>query len=247
MAERLSTHLRESLGLNLHAAQVYLAALELGSGSITQLAKKARIPRTSAYSSVEHLLERGFLLEFRKGKQMLYVPAAPEKLLERLHEQESRLQQALPALSRLAERRRIEPQIRVIPGEEGIRTVLREILADKRPFRAMVAVADLRVLMADYFEGFIQKRAHARLRVHLLTNRTPYSLHLKTSDAAQFRATRFFGDADTFHTATYIFGDKVAWISIQDDPPMTVIMEDDGIAKTHAMTFDQLWEQADRA
>ncbi|OGG59233.1 hypothetical protein A2765_03350 [Candidatus Kaiserbacteria bacterium RIFCSPHIGHO2_01_FULL_56_24] len=235
------------MGLTLHEAQVYLAALELGSGSITQLAKKARIPRTSAYSSVEHLLEQGFLLAFQKGKQSLYAATTPDRLISRLHEQENRLQQVLPLLSRLAERRRIEPKIRVIPGEEGIRTVLREILEEKRPFRAMVAVHDLRTLMADYYEGFIRKRAERRLRVHLLTNRTPYSLRLKANDGEQFRTTRFFGDTDAFHTATYIFGDKVAWISIQDDPPVTVIMEDDGIAKTHALTFDLLWERADRS
>lgn len=245
MPERTTTKLRQSLGITLNEAKVYLAALELGHASMTQIAKKARMARTSAYSVVEHLLERGFLMEYQQGKKVHYVATPPEKLVHKLHEQEEKMQRLVPLLQKLNEKRRVEPRIRVITGDEGVREVLREILAEKRPFRAMTAVTDMRIRLEDEFDDFIKQRAKQRLKVHLLTNRSSYTQKMKAQDGNALRVTRFLPTEKEIHTATYIFGNKVAMIGIQDEPPVSVIIEDPSIAKTHELTFDLLWRIAE--
>lgn len=244
-APKLTKPLKQVLGLTQKESATYLAALELGATSMTELAKKAKMPRTSVYGIVQRLVEQGLLIVFRKPGHHLYVPVSPAKLLGRIGEQREQFQAILPALQQLADKRTVVPDIRVIEGEEGVKTTLREILEEKRPFRAIVCIADMQYLMAEYFEDFITKRIEKRLKIQLLTNRDATSRKLKQQDGQELRETRFLPIEKQFHTANYIFGNKVALLSLKQDPPVTVIIDDPEIAHTHEMYFDLLWNQAE--
>src|SRR3989344_3918316 len=167
-----------SLGLSDRECRIYLAALALGVAPITEIAKGARIPRTSAYGTIQRLSERGLLEFYRKRGRQYYAPRSPEKLLSTLTEQREAFSALLPRLKELARHRAARPIVRILEGNEGIRTVLREILDERRPFRGIVGVQDMRVLIEDYFEDFIRRRISQRLHVQLLTNRDAYSLQL---------------------------------------------------------------------
>lgn len=245
IVKKLTKPLQEALGLSPKESAVYLAALELGAASMTKLAKKAKMPRTSAYTIVSELVEQGFLTVFRKPGHHLYVPVSPTKLLGRIGEQQEHFQRMLPTLQKLANKHTLIPDVRVIEGEEGVKTTLREILEEKRPFRAIVCIADMHHLMEAYFDDFITKRIKQRLKVQLLTNRDITSQKLKQFDGKELRTTRFLPIEKQFHTANYIFGNKVALLSLKQDPPVTVIIDDADIAHTHAMYFDLLWETAE--
>lgn len=245
IVKKLTPPLKEALGLSQKESAVYLAALELGATSMTKLAKKAKIPRTSAYTIVRGMVEQGLLTVFRKPGQHLYVPVSPGKLLGRISEQREQFQTLLPTLQKLANKHTLIPDVRVIEGEGGVKTALREILEEKRPFRAIVCVADMHHLMETHFDDFITKRIKQRLKVQLLTNRDVTSRKLKQLDGKELRTTRFLPIEKQFHTANYIFGNKIALLSLKQDPPVTVIIDDADIAHTHEMYFDLLWEGAE--
>lgn len=96
----------------------------------------------------------------------------------------------------------------------------------------------------SHFKEFIHKRIRQNLKVQLLTNRTEAALRLKATDAQELRETRFVPKEYNFHTAEYIFGGSVAIISLKQNPPTALLIEDPDIARTHIMHFELLWKQA---
>ena len=58
----MNSDLLTNLGLSEKSAQVYVAALSLGTSSVQTLAKKSGLKRPTAYSYIEELLQEGLSL-----------------------------------------------------------------------------------------------------------------------------------------------------------------------------------------
>ena len=70
----------EQLGYSPAEASVYLAALELGASSATDIAKKARIPRTSVNLIIAALNKKGLISAYIQRKRKIWSAENPEKL-----------------------------------------------------------------------------------------------------------------------------------------------------------------------
>jgi HTH-type transcriptional regulator, sugar sensing transcriptional regulator len=68
------------LGISKKEAEVYLAALQLGESTVQQIAKKAEINRTTAYTHIKNLIARGLINTNEKFGRQVYVAEKPEKL-----------------------------------------------------------------------------------------------------------------------------------------------------------------------
>ena len=82
------------------------------------------------------------------------------------------------------------------------------------------------------------------MRIKLLANRSSDSEDLKRSDIKELRQTRFVPNEYSFDTANYIFGDKIAILSLKQEPFVAVLIDDKAIAKTNKMYFDLIWKMA---
>ena len=70
--ESIQKHLEE-VGLSAKAARVYLALLQLGSGTVQDVASRAGIVRTTCYPLLEELQKRGLVSTTRSGKKAVFV------------------------------------------------------------------------------------------------------------------------------------------------------------------------------
>lgn len=236
----LSMHKRlqeiaEDIGLNRREARVYLALLSHPESSLAEVARITLIPRMSCYVILRNLFQKGFVDVLVKKRRRYFVAVHPQKILERLERRAGEWKGALPRFERHMHMGPATPRVRFFEGREGIRAVFRRILDEKRPFAAITSIDDMERINRTYFEDFIGKRIQQRLRVRLLTNRTPSALRLKQTDFRDLRETRFLPSSCRFHTAEYIFGDAVALVSFQQAHPVALIIEDSEIAKTHMM------------
>ena len=69
-----------SLGISKKAANVYLAALALGTASVQDIARKVGIKRPTAYLHIEELLRYGILEKVPYNKRFYYRAADPQFL-----------------------------------------------------------------------------------------------------------------------------------------------------------------------
>lgn len=240
---RLDTILK-NVGFSEREARVYLGLLSLGESNVKKMADKANLPRTSIYTPIKNLLDKGFLAFYKKKGRNYYVAVRPREALKIIEERLGGFKENLLRFEALSVREHINPKIRFFVGKEGIRLVLNLILEEKRPFLAVTCIEDMQNIAQDYFEDFIERRIRQNLQVKLLTNRSPESEALRREDDKSLRETRFVPHEYHFNTANYIFGDNVAILSLQQEPATAILVEDAAVAETHRMYFDLIWKMA---
>ncbi len=231
----------ERLGYSPHEAAVYLSALALAGSTETELAANAGLPRTTVASVVLSLRKKGLMTAYLKGRRRMWSAEDPARLLSSLTEREAALRTALPALHALRRGKEAPRSFRVYEGIEGIRHILADIVASKHHVRAILPWDDWVALLGMRLVGrFASVRKRHFLRIHILVPRTKLSLGLAASDGVNLGVTRFLPEGITIGSAHFLYGSKVATVSLGTRPE-GVVMEDPGIRKTEEVLFESLW------
>lgn len=243
MAKRLQEIL-EDVGMNRREARVYLAVLQSPEASLATITRKTLIPRMSCYPILQELLQKGFIDPIILKNRRYFIAVPPERILSRIERHASEFKESLSRFEKLRRGASLSPRVRFFEGVEGIRSVFRAILDEKRALLAITSLEDMGEVAEWYFDEFVRRRIKQNLPVRLLTNHTPFSVMTKNKDGKELRQTRFVGAEHAFHTAEYIFGNKVAILSLKQKPPTALIIEDEDIAKTHSLYFELIWKKA---
>ncbi len=108
-----------ALGLSEKEVEVYLSALNLGSGTVLQISQRVGIPRTTVYSHVKTLITRGLMKGRDRFGKVYYESENPEKLKKIFEEQEREilrkkelLENLLPELESLYSLAKDRPSVR---------------------------------------------------------------------------------------------------------------------------------------
>ncbi|MDX1535359.1 MAG: helix-turn-helix domain-containing protein [Candidatus Spechtbacterales bacterium] len=234
----------EQIGFNDKEAKVYIALLKLGESNVKDISDKSGIARTSVYTPLNSLIDRGAVEFYKKRGRNYYVAAKPEKILSLSKKSTQLLESNLDEFHKL-ETPQNRPDIKFFEGSESIKLLFHEILDEKRPIMAITSVEGMNKIANDYFDDFISKRIEQNLPVRLLTNKWEDAVKMKQGDSGSLRETRFIPEKYKFHTANYIFGNKVAMLSLRQEPVMGVLINDEEIADTQKMYFEIMWEVAE--
>lgn len=235
----------EQLGYSPHEVKVYLSVLEIGGGTATDIAEKARIPRTTVNLITDSLHKKGLLDAYLQHRRKIWTAVNPEKLLIRLKEQEVTLRAVLPELQSLRHDTGVKPTIRTYSGIEEIKQILNDILETKHPILAIHSWDDwVTFLGRRYMEDYVETRARQYTRIRMIVPKTEMSLALKKKDSKELRITRFLPDSVTINNANFIYGDKVATISLKTKQPVGILIENKDIHHTMEVLFESLWHQS---
>jgi sugar-specific transcriptional regulator TrmB len=112
--------LAQIFGLSENEAALYLAGLEYGDASLTELALRAGLPRTAAYYPLEKLMREGFFSATRLGKRTRYFATSPAELEKLLDERRGQLRSLLSELTPAITNRNGTFCVQYFPGPRGI-------------------------------------------------------------------------------------------------------------------------------
>lgn len=234
----------EKLGLNKKEVSAYLALLELGQGTLADLARSAKIKRTTLYDIVKSLKEKGLASTIRSGGRLLYTAEDPRSLQSRLEEQRLLLTSVLPELLSIANALPLKPKVRYYEGTDGIKEVYRDTL--RYPGQKMYAwVSDSMInkfdsaFIGDYY---IPKRIEKKIWAEVIASNTPTGEKFRDGDRTSLRTTRLFGtETNPLSVEINLYGpDRVGFMSIDDK--IGLIIESTPIACTLRSIFKQQWE-----
>jgi sugar-specific transcriptional regulator TrmB len=93
------TEFLKQLGLSEIESKLYEGLLEMGSTTVMELSNKVGIKRITAHFNVESLIEKGLVVQTRKGARRQIIAEDPEKLkdiIEQKEEEIKKLKQSLP-------------------------------------------------------------------------------------------------------------------------------------------------------
>jgi len=235
----------KEFGLTDKEIKVYLACIKLGTALVQDIAKKAGTYRTYTYEILKSLKEKGLVSYIIKSGKQYFEVARPEKLLNILKEKKQKIQKLMPQLETLYKSVVDKPKIEIYEGKEGIKTVIDDLIKTKKDISIYGSTRKQLRLLHFYFPNYIKRRVKAKTRIRVLTEHTKATEELKKKDKTELRETRFFPRGIEPPTATNIYGNKVAILSLEKEL-LGIIIESETIARTQRMIFDMLWQMAEK-
>lgn len=129
----------EQLELSKNERSIYLANVALGNALVKDIAKKARLNRTTAYNILLGLRKRGFVSSYKKSGVIHFSATPPvyladliDKRIERQEKLKSQLHALLPELNGLFDSSGRGANTKIFEGIENIPEIYRTLYAHAR-------------------------------------------------------------------------------------------------------------------
>lgn len=224
-------------------ADVYLAILELGSGTVIEIAKKSEVKRTTVYDILLDLEKTGLIYQTTKESKRLFVAEDPEKLKKKLEEKERILDEMLPQLRSFYNIKGIKPKIKFYEGKEGLRQVYSDTLNYGGEILAFASEDVVKVLGMDWANDYLDKRVKRGIRARIILPKTEIiERDFNPLDQKQLRSSKLVSAKKyPFSIEINIYGhQKVALMSSREE--MGIIIEGREIYNTLKLIFELLWD-----
>ncbi|KKQ63240.1 MAG: Transcriptional regulator, TrmB [Candidatus Moranbacteria bacterium GW2011_GWD2_38_7] len=233
----------EQMGLGGKKADVYLAALELGSSSVIEISKKAGIKRTTCYDILLDLIHEGLISETSKGKKRLFVGEDPEKIQRNLKNKERLFAEILPQLQSINNVRGSKPKIRFYEGKEGIKEVYEDTLKYNKEILGFASYDVIGIMGKEWANEYLAKRIKNGIYGKgIIPGTEPMLRDYISKDQEQRRSTKVI-DAKKypFSIEINIYGHQsVALMSAKEE--IAVIIEGAEIHNTMKLIFELIWD-----
>ena len=166
----------EELGLSQPEAAVYLALLQLGPTTILNIARNTGLKRTTIYTIIDVLKEKGLTTVVIKGLKQVYAAQDPTKLQSLWQKKLEQFNEQLPAFQALQKFSGSQAMIKYYEGQASIREVYLQLIADIKPHEDyLIVAAQEEWYKSDpkFFQKFIEKRAKLPINIRLLAQDSP--------------------------------------------------------------------------
>ena len=233
----------ELLGLSRKGAALYLAALNLGSAPMSQLAKQAKLKRSTAYQIFTVLEKRGIMGSFKMRSGMQFGAMSPDTLYSLRKKELADFSSVLPQFKALEEKQGTQPKLTYFEGKDGYRTALEDsLLRPNNVLRHIGSLTDSHMTLDERYDldHYLPTRIKQGIRIQCLYF-PDIKEHIKERDhAKELREIRYLPDSYWFHGSTLIYDDKVVILSGSKEM-MTVVIESETIAEAERQKFDLFW------
>ncbi len=232
----------ESIGLSTKQTALYLAALELGQTSITELAKKANLKRPTTYLILEELKKRGLVNSIIKGRRTWYGAEEPQKLMGLIAEKQRALLGVLPVLEALNNQRVDKPQVRFYEGKEGVLRIYEEMFTTKE-MRFWGSVAGATEHVPEVVSWFTKLSHREKPTVYDLLADTPADRAYARRVVRPGYQVRFFPKAEKLVVDSMLAENKLSFCAFSPEPH-GLIIESESIAASFKVLWKLAWQGA---
>ena len=229
----------KSLGLEEQQIKVYLALLDYGEASATQLSERTGLGRVHMYQITDKLIHKGVVSSILKEGVKYFSAADPATFLKDLEQKKEDLKEILPELQRRQKKKEsFETKVEVLRGKEGINTVLKMILAERKDY---VMLGGGEQCCGKEFELimsiFVKRGEKEKLKGRLLEREEAKFF------VGKHEEYRFIPKELLSSTTLTTWGNKVATF-VWTKPYYAIVIENEEVAKSNLATFDYLWKKA---
>lgn len=236
-----------TLGFSSKEASVYLALLELGPSTTTEISRRAGINRTTGYDILESLSSDGLVNPIGETKIQKFVAENPDKVIvfleNKIKQGEERLKQAYNLLPELFSLYNTEekPKIKYYEGVEKIKEVFEDTLTAKVEIVGYAVGTDaFQAVGEEYLRDYFKRRVEKNIKVRVIAPDDPDTLKVTAHDKEELRES-FVVPRDKFYftTETNIYNNKVLIMSWKEK--FAVLIESKEIADAQKKVFELAW------
>lgn len=236
----------QSFGFGEKESEVYIAILELGRGTVTEISRKAGINRTTGYDILDSLVSKGVVSVSGKEPKQEYAAESPDAITEYLKKKAQDIEQNIkksreivPDLS-LIHSVKSRPRIRFYEGKEGLQHVYENTLTSSETILAYASVEDVHSVLTNYFPEYYKRRAKKNIHIRAIFPKTEAALDRQSYDKEEKRESVLVpADAYNFSPEINIYDNKIMIASWQEK--LGIIIESQEIADAMKKTFELAW------
>lgn len=248
----------EHIGLEESEARVYLAMLELGPATVTEITRKAGVTRTLGYHVLEKLGWYG-LVDCVSGKDSVlrYAVEHPNRVLQFGKDKKSEfdrhvkeLENSLPllvSLYKVAEK----PVVRYQEGLAGLKNIYLETLNAKTEILSIVDLdAFSQPEVKQFAKNYTKERGRRRIHERLLILDTPAGRQWFKKFSGSFRYTHYRWIDPTqlpgiaeFGGELNVYGDTVMMALMKRQNYLGILIESSALANIIRGLFELAWLQ----
>ncbi|MBT4384988.1 hypothetical protein HOD30_04555 [Candidatus Peregrinibacteria bacterium] len=232
------------IGLTEKETSVYLAALEIGESTASDIAQRAKLNRVSTYDILEKLMKRGFISAYIKNRIKHFAATDPDLIFTDIEKKCQNLKGALPELHRIHGKTK-HPRILYFEGAEAIKKVYEDTLTAKTEILNYANSKLIRDFWPAYDEEYVKERVKKKIYLRGIAPSDPTGESLVQENKTSYREIRLIKAGPfTFSNEINIYDDKVSIISFGENEVLGMIIESKEIANTQRAIFMMAWSFA---
>lgn len=242
----------KELGLKQEHAQLYIAGLEWGETSITNLSERAKVPRTSAYLLIEGMLDLGIFKRSLKRGRKNYIPCEPSFLKSIFERRKLKIQQTIDKfdsdiigqLTTLQNLRGNKPKLHYMEGADGIKQAY-EMTFSAEELWIQCLTEDYKDVVSEkwfdnYFDRFFSSDIRSKEILRETEQESEYMKKYRSNKNLQLRVkTSYLTETDFM-----LYENTCIFVSFDKENPYALIIEDGQISSCMRNLFELAWKQA---
>lgn len=234
----------KKIGLKEKEGKTYFALIELGSASVSAIAKKSGIKRPTVYHAIAALLQSGLLAKTIRGKRTCYTAVSPERLKNITLERQKVIEQIAPILQTAYNAGKNSPVVRFFEGKEGMAAVYEEFFSTYKTIYAAVSFEHVSAVFTEEEDArfFEMLRRNGGTIFDLVKGSPEGERHKKAPYRRGVGRLKFLPDAVDLKTDIMATNEKIAFFSFKS--LLAVVIEDEDIAHSQKSLLQYLWRSS---
>ncbi len=239
----------EELGLTEKEAKLYLALLELGQATSSDLIKKLDYYSKTVYELLEKLMKKGLVSYVIKSNIKYFGAVNPEKFLDILKEEENdikikenKIKEILPKLKQLKELNKEKQEASIYYGKKGMKSVFEDTLKQKDEILVFGGGGKSKEFLEHYYDLWNRIRAKSKIKLRLLWNENLRDKQDSIKNI-KFYNLKFLPREFENPAPAMIYKDKVA-ITVWSKEPIAILIKSKEVNKSYRNYFELLWKIA---
>lgn len=208
----------ELLGLNDKESRLYLAALELGTFSVLEVAAKSGLKRPTCYIILEDLSQRGLIsMILGEGKKQ-YKVEPPTAFIRQAKNNLKYAEQIVPSLSAILSEDKEKPKLKYYFGQKGLQNMYDDMLVTRSKIMYYVGANESRInpVGEDFLKDWIKRRLAKRIKVKTIRMREAQPVdYLLSASTELLREVRYAPKGTFIPDTLCVIGNKVTVIFTQ--------------------------------
>ncbi len=233
----------EGLGFSKNESKVYLSLLRLGPSTAGSIAARANIHRTNVYDALDRLAEKGIVTYIFKGNKKCFEAVDPNQIVEILKDRMAQFETSvLPSLKLDYKFSSESNKAHIFEGISGVKTVTDDMLKEGKEIHAFGIPKDVSEKLKSFINIFHKRRTEKKIPMYHLYDADAQE-RMKFLNSLPYTKAKYIPHDVESPATTLVYGHKICFV-IWSEPPLSILIESERMARQYKKYFDYLYKIA---
>mgnify|MGYP003419418244 FL=1 len=250
----------QHIGLSEVEADVYIASVESGNGTASQISKIAGLQRITTYEVLKRLSTQGLVkIRVKSGTKVKYfLPVGLQEIKNKIQTKKTTLDESLSEIGNLSSffatklgKPSVKPEVLFYEGVDGVITAMHDTL-DQNPKEILSFSSDKwlsSVFSKKFLKQYWDRRVSLKIKTRGIIPHEPDAVDYfnKSKNEKELREVRSLPKEQFgFKNEIDIYGNNICIVSLDEGKEHAIIIRNASLAESMKDVFEVLWRVSKR-